>query len=601
MSLASPWQAHLCEIQFCCCYFHLNEQTVLNLTFMKSNPNTSRSSLASPRSNRERYKELSRKKSDTQSDDVDGEVDNRPSASSLRRALSKANLKGNCVISDYAKMMKAPGEVTNNPKPVSSSLPLAMAKANESYHSRRPVSRSGPTDSPDQELTLEAPSEGGPGSLSVADLFFRFGRFADMMSPLGGMGVFVTVYILTAVLIGHGLSVWFLPSHPGVAGITAQPFFWLSHFGRSLGLGTLILTFFSMLAMLLFRAGHGRPPFLWVFKVVVYAVLPLTLARVYLLLELSDLGLETYFRGYRPSHWVLSAQIVFTLTGGWSLLRLIQSGESRHCQATHGRQMILPACLIYLVGLAGVWSQDPIREFAGRAALERELADVHTAFLNLDPAAGSAVETLGMRNSRWWSHEQKVRLYTLRGEVRLLRGEMRGARADMINLVRMHPDGHPMAVFGRALNFLAVGQPEEALRLLREVDRAKNSEFTPAGRFMYRIRRGEMSGELADLNEAEWLARNLQFREPNALHLEMLADVLFEAEQDRRLLRELTDAEHLRLHISGRVALYGAIAAHRLDQADLAEYWWQRMLKTEPDLAEDARAEAVQARFTNRP
>ena len=511
-----------------------------------------------------------------------------PSSTSLKSALARANLLEDSIdapaFADSDPFRTA--ELDPNAR---SSLPLALARANESRKF------------PSKPIEPDAPeSSGVEAGASLTDFFFRFDGFSDQLHPLGRWRVFSLVYAVTVFALGHGFALRSLPVHPGVRQIIDTAGFWAGYLGRSFGIGLGLTLLLSVICLILFRAAKGAPPFLWVFKVVVYALVPLTLMRVYQLLELTDIGMEAYLRGFRPENWTVSGQIIFTVTGIWSTVRVFQSASSRHCQANPAK-MAFPAGVLLLLGLGVLWGQTTIVQGVGRGALASDLARVEALFQNADSRAEAEAEALGDRKALVWSHGLKVRYYRLRGEIRYLSGNVGGAREDMIRLVRMHPGGHPMALYGRAVNFLAIGQDQEGLRLMEAVNRDADGELSDAVRWLYRIHRGDFGEGVRDAAEAERWARYLQHADPNALHLEMAVEAMFVTGQNRRVLRELAEAERMDIRVSAPAAVSGALAALELEQEDLAETWWTRALTLDPDLAADARTEALRARFTSRP
>ena len=158
---------------------------IFSLIPMNKDPTFPKSSLASPRLNRQRYHELKR---ETDTSDESAEKEDRPSTTSLKRALARANLKGDCVLSGYASTLPS---FSGNPEPdsrMNSSLPLALARANESRRMDQKDSLS-KEEAEDQDTDTVQ-------TISLADFFFRFGSFADAVHPLRGWGVFGLFYFL---------------------------------------------------------------------------------------------------------------------------------------------------------------------------------------------------------------------------------------------------------------------------------------------------------------------------------------------------------------------------------------------------------------------
>lgn len=516
-----------------------------------------------------------------------------PSSSSLGSALARVNSQGESLEANEAAL-SPPGEedfrMENKDR---SSLPLALARANETRGTHNQTSQR-PRDSVSEPVN-EIPST------SLADFFFRFGRFADAIHPLRGWGRFSFVYVITILLLGQGLVLWSLPAHPGARNLTETFAFWMGYLGRSSGIGAGLTIMGALAALGFYGIGHGRPPFLWVFKLFVYTLAPLTLLYAYLILSLSDIGVEAYVRGYRPDSWRLSSQISFTATSVWVFVRFLQSGTSRHCQAKVSR-MVVPLSLVLFLGVCLLWTQDYLKDQAYRKNLYVGVYEGEQLFSGGDPAAASVrLESLGREETPWWSHDLKVRFYLLRSEVRFLDANILGAREDAVRLVRMHPQGHPMTAFGRGLNLLALGQIEEATQLFERVAPAMDFEDSVVGRWLYRIRRGDYGSEWAEAGSAERHARQVYFLDPTSLHLEMLAEALLALEQDRRMVRELQEAERMSLRFTPSTALMGAIAAGRIERMDLLESWLEQALTAAPDLAEDPRAQKLRRKLTNHP
>ncbi|MCC5845450.1 MAG: hypothetical protein JJU05_14470 [Verrucomicrobia bacterium] len=546
-----------------------------------------------PRKNLLRHHELKREREqgpgpETIPPDLPPADADLPSSTSLKSALARANLledPGKSAIPDDTEPHRS-AELDPNAR---SSLPLALARANESR--KLPPNPIEP-DEPEDADVGEGPS--------LTDFFFRFDRFSNQVHPLRGWFGFSLFFGLTALALGHGWALRSLPSHPGALRVGDTGAFWVGHLGRSFGIGTGCIFILSVISLILYRAAKGAPPFLWVFKILVYALAPLTLVWIYLLLDLSDVGLEAYFRGYRPESWFHFAQTAYSAAAVWAAVRVLQSASSRHCQASP-RKIALPLGLLLVFGLGGIWGHSTILQILGRESLDTELSRAEFLFQNADDQAQLETEALGSRESPAWTHALKVRLYRLRGEIRYLSGNVGGAREDMIRLVRMHPSAHPMTAYGRAVNFLAMGQSDEALRLLEAVNLSTEGEMPDVVRWLYRIRRGDFGERGRDEVEAERLARQLQYAEPNALHLEMAVEAMFAAGQNRRILRELAEAERMNIPVTAKSAFFGALAALDQEQFDLAERWWARALAKGPLLVEDARAAPLLGRFTSRP
>lgn len=560
---------------------------------MNNHDSQSGSGADAPRKNLLRHHELKREREPSPPpEDVppDGPDADLPSSTSLKAALARANLLEEPNPSASASA-SVPGESPGPDAPVRSSLPLALARANESR-------KLPPKPIEEQDEVLESEEKGNGGSLT--DFLFSFGSFSDRLHPLRGWGLFSVFYVLTVLILGHGLAIHCLSCHPGALRVSDQMGFWAAQLGRAFGIGVGLTLFLAVLALLLYRAAKGSPPFLWVFKIVVYALMPVTFARIYLLLDLSEVGLEAYVRGYRPEHWLFLGRIVFSITGVWFAIRLIQSAASRHCQA-RAQSMILPMMMFVLIGLGLLWGHPLILNVTGREALSRELREAEKQFLGLNPEASEAVERLGRRGTYEWSHALKTDFYRLRGEVRFLEGNVSGGREDMIRLVRMHPPGHPMAAYGRAVNFLAMGRQEEAGRILEAVNRVTGGEVPDTTRWLYRIRRGDFGEEGEDPAEAERIARDLQYADPNSMHLEMAVEALFAVGQYRRVIRELGEAERMNVSPSLSSLVHGARAALTQERLDLAERWWTQALELDPAAGGEAGGEALREQFTNRP
>ena len=510
-----------------------------------------------------------------------------PSAVSLKQALARANLLDEPhLIPETADSLRPPPVSEDTAR---SSLPLALAKANESRKfPAKPLQTDGSV----------ADSDGGAPTL--LDWIFRFHRFADRLHPLGAWGSFLLFYGVTVFTAGHSLALRSLPVHPGVRLLRDSASFRVDFPARSLGIGLGLTLLISVLCLFVFRLAKGRPPFFWVLKTACYALAPLTLIRIYFLLGLTDSGLEAYLRGYRPGSWGIFSQIGLSFAGIWSAVRIYQSASSRHCQA-RPRQMVLPLGVFLFAGLGVMWGTDAILYAADREALAADLAEIESRFQDADPRAAEEAEALATRYPGAWSHVHKVQFYRLRGELRYLAGDLRGAREDMIRLVRMHPGWHPQAAYGRAVNFLLIGEEAEGQSRMADVYRGEEDKRPDVLRWLYRIHRGDFGDGVRDAAEVEPWARLLLHTSPGALHLEMALDALQTSGQNRRVLRELAEAERMAIPITGPAVLSGALAALSLELGDEAREWWQRALRRDPDLAADPRAEPLVTEFTSRP
>lgn len=507
-----------------------------------------------------------------------------PSATSLTSALARANHK------EEPSGRACPPQGESLDPNARSSLPLALARANESR-------KLPPKPIEDPEQTPASPDR---ESAFLTDFLFRFGSHSNRVHPLQGWGGFIVVYVVTVFLLGHRFALLSLPAHPGPLRMTASPGFWSGYLFRAFGIGVAITLLLSLLGTLLYRAGSGRPPFLWVFKVSVYAVAPVSLAGFYLLLELGNVGLEASVRGYRPDTWIYTAKILFSFAGVLSLFRLIQSASSQHCQASV-RRLLLPGALLAFFWTGLVWGQPYLFGFAGRNRLEADLNRAEGMFHRMDPQCGPALEALGRDESAFWSHAQKVRLYRLRGESRFLEGQLSGAREDMIRLVRMVPPEHPVSAFGRAVNLLLLGQVGLARQHLSFAEGVTDGMENDLLRWQFRIRRGDFDKAASDPAEAESLIRQLHFLVPSTLHLDMTVDMMFRNDNFRRLLRELEEAERMEIGMSANSALLGAAAADAEGQYETAERLWRQALAKNAALEADERAAALRERFTSRP
>lgn len=170
-----------------------------------------------------------------------------------------------------------------------------------------------------------------------------------------------------------------------------------------------------------------------------------------------------------------------------------------------------------------------------------------------------------------------------------------------LRLVRMHPVWHPQAVYGRAVNFLLIGEEAEGRRRMADVYEEEMEKRPDVLRWLYRIYRGDFGDHVRDSQEVEPWARLLLHISPGALHLEMAVDALQASGQNRRVLRELAEAERMDIPLTGPALLSGALASLTLELENEAREWWQRALTRDPELAADPRAGALLTEFTSRP
>lgn len=505
-----------------------------------------------------------------------------PSSTSLKGALARANANGN----PYGSLEDAEG-MAGDPG-AKSSLPLALARANES----RKLQSGQP------EAEVEAVSVKERSEISLSDFFFRFDRFADEIHPMKGWGVFSVVFFISAVLIGHELAMGCLPVHPGVRTLTGAEFFWVAHAGRALGLGLALSILGGLGIWGLYRNAGGRPPYLWVFKVFVYALVPMVLLRIYMLLSLIGTGMEPYFRGWRPESWGLTGKLAGSILMIWAGVRLVQGGGSRHCQAVRKR-LVLPVVMVAALGVLGIWSQEAVAERLGRGRIRGWLEEAERGFLGGGDVR-DAMARLGADTGRWWSYELKRRFYRLRSEVKLLEENVLVAREDAVRLVRMVPETDNNYAYGRGVNLLAMGQTAEAVRLMEGVTARTGNRFTPAGRWLYRVRAGKWGEEYADESAAEQMAKELYYLEPNAVHLEMAAEMLHRMGKSRPLVREVREAEASGIALTARTALLGALAAEQMEDWGRASAWLESARGGAAEVAESEEASALAERLAER-
>lgn len=488
------------------------------------------------------------------------EKEDDPSATSLHSAIARAN----------AVDLPGDSRMILTGAPSESSLPRALARANDSRH---PESASAvPT------AEAEAPQPLRP---TLTDLFFHFERWSDAARPTSGWWINLPVLLSSAALWVHHPRQAFLPTHPTPGTNIATPDLFPVHAGQDFFWGGLALLALSLLAQTIYRTlGKGAPPLFWTIKITGYAFLPLTLLQLFRLTLALDEGPEIYFRGYRSDMDLFWTPILLIIAGVWGALRLTQAASSRHCQANP--QTALPGFLLMPVLLfTTAWGTPRLRTQLSAACFDRK-QEALSAFATAAPNAASLWEQFANCAANL-SFSTRRDLYLFRGESRWKAGDLSGAREDFLRLYRMMPPSEPLAVFGAAATRMMVGQAQSGHRDLLHL----LHHDTPPSVFLrwdLYTALGRFDEDLTDLPRAEERAQTLWIREALPLHGELLAEALLRQEKHRPLLRFLQEAESITTP-TPLTFLQGAVAAEALGREMEARRWQREALRREPRLA----------------
>ncbi len=470
-----------------------------------------------------------------------------------------------------------PANTENTPIPPEekrqpSRLNHALAKANdsrrkkeESERPREQASRPSKSASPapnsnPQIVTPRKKPLSGVDGPTFMDLFLDFRRFTDGIHPLKGWGEAFLLVLISGLAWSQIALMLFIPDHPGPMPLTGNTTSLVLLFLQDISMGVLGWLLMGMFVHGLFFVCGGRPPLLWTLKVLVYALLPFTLTRIGFILYGFQSGTEAYIRGYRPG-WVLEyVPLFYTVLLAWAGVRLALSTRSKHCQGKFGVGlgifMILPG-----FSLAWTLAGMEIRTvFHGKEVMEH-WEDAHDSWQAQHRREGLMTLNLLEAIPLGMDVQMKADFYLMRGELRMLSGDVLGARQDFLSLSHLMPKDHSHHRLGRGANLLLLSRADLGLPHLERA-----AEMTPESadvqRWLAWIKLGRFGDADTDLQAAEGHARQAMILAPNALHQQVLLEALHAQNRHEEILR-LVDRW-------AEVEIYRADVLYMLSDAALA-------------------------------
>ncbi|MCC5847000.1 MAG: hypothetical protein JJU29_02820 [Verrucomicrobia bacterium] len=392
------------------------------------------------------------------------------------------------------------------------------------------------------------------------DLFFDFRRFADGVHPLKGWGEAFLLVLISGLAWSQIALLLFISDHPGPLPLTENTTSLLFLFFQDISMGVLGWLLVGMFVHGLFFVCGGRPPLLWTLKVLVYALLPFTLTRIGFILYGFQSGTEAYIRGYRPG-WVLDyVPLFYTVLLAWAGVRLALATRSKHCQGKFklglGIFMILPAFSLAWT-LAGV----EIRTvFHGKQVMEL-WESAHESYMEQNPREGLMTLNLLGTIPLGMDVKMKAEFYLIRGELRMKVGDVLGAREDFLSLIHLMPRDHSHHRLAWGANLLLLGRSDLGLPHLERAV-AMQPASADVFRWLAWTQLGRFGDADRDLKAAEHHARQALILSPNAIHQQLLLEVLH---AQNRYVEMLTQVERW-----AQVEMYRPEVLYLLSEAAMA-------------------------------